>query len=242
MNNNVIIDFPEKDITTDSIPVEHTEETASQPAETLATHPSLTTSTEDPGLFEAVFTDESVIASTHVIEELDSPTEKIQSPVVQATLPIELDNGHNVETEDLSIYLKDLVTDLDVVSTETTDWLSYDSRYSFPDEEHPLMTTRAPSLKYTTTPSMTTASNGKELVVFFSLRVTNMMFSEDLFNKNSPEYRSLENRFVELVSFRCWFLDTVFKTLFSQGVLTSCKFLFSLWTAAPVSTVQPNRL
>uniref|UniRef100_H0ZTT3 Interphotoreceptor matrix proteoglycan 2 n=1 Tax=Taeniopygia guttata TaxID=59729 RepID=H0ZTT3_TAEGU len=39
----------------------------------------------------------------------------------------------------------------------------------------------------------------RTLVVFFSLRVTNMMFSEDLFNKNSPEYKALEQRFLELV-------------------------------------------
>lgn len=41
------------------------------------------------------------------------------------------------------------------------------------------------------------------LVVFFSLRVTNMMFSEDLFNKNSLEYKALEQRFLELVSIDC---------------------------------------
>lgn len=40
------------------------------------------------------------------------------------------------------------------------------------------------------------------LLVFFSLRVTNMMFSEDLFNKNSLEYKALEQRFLELVSTR----------------------------------------
>ena len=38
------------------------------------------------------------------------------------------------------------------------------------------------------------------LVVFFSLRVTNMLFSEDLFNKNSLEYKALEQRFLQLVS------------------------------------------
>uniref|UniRef100_A0A286Y094 Interphotoreceptor matrix proteoglycan 2 n=1 Tax=Cavia porcellus TaxID=10141 RepID=A0A286Y094_CAVPO len=37
------------------------------------------------------------------------------------------------------------------------------------------------------------------LVVFFSLRVTNMMFSEDLFNRNSLEYKALEQRFLELL-------------------------------------------
>ncbi|XP_032882273.1 interphotoreceptor matrix proteoglycan 1-like [Amblyraja radiata] len=44
-----------------------------------------------------------------------------------------------------------------------------------------------------------TTHSPKELVVFFSLRVTNMMFSEDLFNKSSPEYRMLEQRFLHLL-------------------------------------------
>lgn len=42
-------------------------------------------------------------------------------------------------------------------------------------------------------------SPGRALIVFFSLRVTNMIFSEDLFNKSSPEYKALEQRFLELV-------------------------------------------
>lgn len=42
---------------------------------------------------------------------------------------------------------------------------------------------------------------GRALIVFFSLRVTNMIFSEDLFNKSSPEYKALEQRFLELVNF-----------------------------------------
>lgn len=41
---------------------------------------------------------------------------------------------------------------------------------------------------------------GRALIVFFSLRVTNMAFSEDLFNKSSPEYKALEQRFIELVT------------------------------------------
>ncbi|XP_047455965.1 interphotoreceptor matrix proteoglycan 2 isoform X2 [Mugil cephalus] len=40
---------------------------------------------------------------------------------------------------------------------------------------------------------------GRALIVFFSLRVTNMAFSEDLFNKSSPEYKALEQRFIELL-------------------------------------------
>ena len=42
---------------------------------------------------------------------------------------------------------------------------------------------------------------GRALMVFFSLRVTNMIFSDDLFNKSSPEYKALEQRFLELVNF-----------------------------------------
>ncbi|XP_077473049.1 interphotoreceptor matrix proteoglycan 2 isoform X3 [Stigmatopora argus] len=43
------------------------------------------------------------------------------------------------------------------------------------------------------------ANPGRALMVFFSLRVTNMIFSEDLFNKSSPEYKALEQRFLELL-------------------------------------------
>uniref|UniRef100_A0A4W6D9K5 Interphotoreceptor matrix proteoglycan 2 n=1 Tax=Lates calcarifer TaxID=8187 RepID=A0A4W6D9K5_LATCA len=42
---------------------------------------------------------------------------------------------------------------------------------------------------------------GRALMVFFSLRVTNMIFSEDLFNKSSPEYKALEQRFLGLVPY-----------------------------------------
>lgn len=152
-------------------------------------------STDDKVL--EVETDEELLidVSTSLEKDYDLPTEKVQATAVQEVFE---DLG-NVETEDPFIHLKDL-DQIDVVGTETIDLLSYDNGYSFPNEGFPLETTKMPSLKYFTTPSMTTASKGRELVVFFSLRVTNMVFSEDLFNKSSTEYRSLENRFVELVS------------------------------------------
>lgn len=56
-----------------------------------------------------------------------------------------------------------------------------------------------PPLSYLTTPTMTSALSSPELVVFFSLRVTNMNFSDDLFNKTSAEYRALETTFRELL-------------------------------------------
>ncbi|NXN08844.1 IMPG1 protein, partial [Indicator maculatus] len=63
----------------------------------------------------------------------------------------------------------------------------------------PAEATPAPTLKYVTTSSMTTAGKGKELVVFFSLRVTNMHFSDDLFNRSSAEYKALEQQFMQLL-------------------------------------------
>lgn len=40
---------------------------------------------------------------------------------------------------------------------------------------------------------------GRALTVFFSLRVTNMPFSMNLFNKSSDEYKALEQQFLQLV-------------------------------------------
>ncbi|KAM8904333.1 interphotoreceptor matrix proteoglycan 2-like [Spinachia spinachia] len=43
------------------------------------------------------------------------------------------------------------------------------------------------------------ARPGRALTVFFSLRVTNMAFSPDLFNRSSPEYKALEHQFLQLL-------------------------------------------
>ncbi|KAG2457045.1 IMPG2 protein, partial [Polypterus senegalus] len=63
------------------------------------------------------------------------------------------------------------------------------SNFDFGNDEE---VTALPSLRNNTRPT-------RALVVFFSLRVTNMMFSEDLFNKRSAEYKALEQRFLELL-------------------------------------------
>ncbi|XP_060242082.1 interphotoreceptor matrix proteoglycan 1 [Meriones unguiculatus] len=60
-------------------------------------------------------------------------------------------------------------------------------------------TTPVPEFQYITTSSETVAVKGQELVVFFSLRVANMPFSSDLFNKSSLEYQALEQRFTDLL-------------------------------------------
>ncbi|KAM8832131.1 uncharacterized protein impg1a isoform 2-T2 [Spinachia spinachia] len=90
----------------------------------------------------------------------------------------------------------DLTVELDQTNAATPD---EGSGFPTAAEEHAAGVTAPPRLRYLTTPSMTTASHGRELVVFFSLRVTNMDFSEDLFNKTSSEYRSLEGTFLDVL-------------------------------------------
>ncbi|XP_062379478.1 interphotoreceptor matrix proteoglycan 1 [Sardina pilchardus] len=79
---------------------------------------------------------------------------------------------------------------------EQTEMLDYSSGDAPESNE---TVTAPPQLRLLTTPSMVASNQANDLVVFFSLRVTNMIFSEDLFDKSSPEYKSLENTFLELL-------------------------------------------
>lgn len=92
---------------------------------------------------------------------------------------------------------------------EVTEPLEEDSGSGVPSEsnERSYESTAAPIMSQMSTPSMNAIEKSKELVVFFSLRVTNMMFSDDLFNKSSPEYKSLERTFLELVGKQAFVLD-----------------------------------
>ncbi|XP_043942731.1 interphotoreceptor matrix proteoglycan 1 [Protopterus annectens] len=71
--------------------------------------------------------------------------------------------------------------------------------YTLTQEGHLFETTPSPPLQYTTTRSTTAISTSRDLVVFFSLRVTNIPFSDDLFNKSSAEYKMLEKQFLQLL-------------------------------------------
>lgn len=97
--------------------------------------------------------------------------------------------------------VQDIAAKLDhgVISTAALDGVEHGSGYISVLTAEPAEATPAPTLKYVTTSSMTTATKGKELVVFFSLRVTNMHFSDDLFNRSSTEYKALEQQFMQLV-------------------------------------------
>ncbi|NXE25427.1 IMPG2 protein, partial [Ardeotis kori] len=98
----------------------------------------------------------------------------------------------------------DVSVDLDRVSTvDFSPELTQEGRSM--TESHVELTTRVQSTEMASVAWAThenrssTPIPSRALVVFFSLRVTNMMFSEDLFNKNSPEYKALEQRFLELL-------------------------------------------
>ncbi|XP_048791632.1 interphotoreceptor matrix proteoglycan 1 [Lagopus muta] len=98
--------------------------------------------------------------------------------------------------------VQDMAAELDgtgVKSTAVLDEAEQGSGYISVQTTEPAEVTQAPTLKYVTTSSMTTAAKGKELVVFFSLRVTNMHFSDDLFNRSSQEYKALEQQFMQLL-------------------------------------------
>lgn len=82
---------------------------------------------------------------------------------------------------------------------------------------------------------------GRALTVFFSLRVTNMAFSMDLFNRSSTEYRALEEQFMHLVC--CATNYSWYVNLSSVSRISDSVFLFVfVFTAGPIPTVQLEQL
>lgn len=174
-----------------------------------ASTPSLTV---DHGLFEV---EEPAAPSAAKSSDHDE-TEEIEPAVVIIDEDLEepLQEGAESQTsqpapaKDIIVdgAVQDLAVELDLPDTAVTEAAEVSEEGSgfSPEwaEQEPVGITAPPPLRYLTTTTMTTASRGRELVVFFSLRVTNMNFSEDLFNKTSPEYRSLENTFLDVVSKR----------------------------------------
>ncbi|XP_058881847.1 interphotoreceptor matrix proteoglycan 1-like isoform X2 [Acipenser ruthenus] len=190
--------------TTESVITESTSESVTESTGSPTVALPLTVQTETAVNVEEM-TETSVlnVITTTVASVLTDPFEvgvalqpAMAEPVTD-TSPVITD-----EDLDFEVGVKDIAAELDnidVVNTATIDELEYGSAYISFTRDNPFEGTASPPLKYLTTPSMTTASKGKELVVFFSLRVTNMMFSDDLFNKSSPEYRSLENTFLGML-------------------------------------------
>eukprot|EP00064_Thunnus_orientalis_P014569 superscaffoldBa00002549_g14615 len=184
------------------------------PATSLESEVSSPSPNIDSGLFEVV--EQSVISSAPESSEDDSTEpeedlEQIEPSIVIMDEDLEEAVEEVVESQTsppatnedvIDVTIKDLAVELDQIDVAVTEANELpDEASGFPTvvEEHPSNSvTVPPPVRYLTTPAMTTASHGRELVVFFSLRVTNMDFSEDLFNKTSSEYRSLESTFLNV--------------------------------------------
>ncbi|KAM7395829.1 hypothetical protein PAMA_007218 [Pampus argenteus] len=159
--------------------------------------PSTPESSEDEGTEPEADLEQNEPATIIIDEDLQEAVENVGES--QTSPPTANEEVIDVAVKDLAVELDQT----DVTVTEANNMLDEGSGFPMMGEEHPPNSVTAPPpVKYLTTPAMTTASNGRELVVFFSLRVTNMNFSEDLFNKTSSEYRSLENTFLDVVSKR----------------------------------------
>ncbi|NWX16141.1 IMPG1 protein, partial [Aegotheles bennettii] len=128
-----------------------------------------------------------------------------QSEIIEQSLEVPDSSGpapESVPLDGTGTGVQDIAAELDhvdVMSTAALDEVEHGSGYISVLTTEPAKATSGPTLKYVTTSSMTTAAKGKELVIFFSLRVTNMHFSDDLFNRSSPEYKALEQQFTQLL-------------------------------------------
>lgn len=131
------------------------------------------------------------------------------------------------EDSRLSTGSQDLVRDLnemDLSNTPASSEIPGFSGYVSTLDRFLEKTTPVPALQYITTSPVTIAARGRELVVFFSLRVANMPFSDHLFNKSSLEYQALERRFTQLVSGHWYFSACLFFLflLLRYNIITGC--------------------
>ncbi|KAM6138727.1 interphotoreceptor matrix proteoglycan 1 [Phoenicopterus ruber ruber] len=153
---------------------------------------------------EDAITDTVPSAQTALLPAATSPSYS-HSEIIEQSLEVpdsSVPASENVPPDGTGTGVQDIAAELDhagAMSTAALDEAEHGSGYVSMLTTEPAEATPAPTLKYVTTSSMTTAAKGKELVVFFSLRVTNMHFSDDLFNRSSPEYKALEQQFVQLL-------------------------------------------
>ncbi|XP_068198758.1 interphotoreceptor matrix proteoglycan 1 [Antennarius striatus] len=149
-------------------------------------------STEDSGLSgpePGADLDQREPAVIIIDEHLEEP---LQTGGGTRAVPVAMEDGVEEAVQDLAVEL-DHTAEENLVLDEGSGLLPTGGEYA------PVGVTAPPPLRYLTTPTMTTANQGQELVVFFSLRVTNMDFSEVLFNRTSAEYRTLENTFLDVL-------------------------------------------
>ncbi|XP_053090359.1 interphotoreceptor matrix proteoglycan 2 isoform X2 [Pangasianodon hypophthalmus] len=172
-----------------------------------------------PNPIPAIWTTESGEAKDHTLiekakkEEISLEEEELVT-YLKKEKDVEGDAEVPTQTEMKVMEVTKAITPAIEIPEEeiTTEPLPVHPMHLSPDKEFiPTMPTEVtiPEIESVYTPTRTKegsevsiampTSPGRALIVFFSLRVTNMIFSEDLFNKSSPEYKALEQRFLELL-------------------------------------------
>uniref|UniRef100_A0A8C0G802 Interphotoreceptor matrix proteoglycan 2 n=1 Tax=Chelonoidis abingdonii TaxID=106734 RepID=A0A8C0G802_CHEAB len=155
--------------------------------------------------WSGLLTPETVPTATPMMEKIvtDTPIGSLSSfPTTQYTVSqptissIKLGEDMTMRVQDTSVELDHVGTMLYPHEMNLEERSMTDSRMEISTNVH---STEMASVAWPTHANRNTTTSSRALVVFFSLRVTNMMFSEDLFNKNSPEYKALEQRFLELL-------------------------------------------
>ncbi|KAL6461902.1 hypothetical protein MHYP_G00300470 [Metynnis hypsauchen] len=150
-------------------------------------------STIVPPFFQPTFRPTDRIIDTEVSSDGDLDEDSVLSTTSISDLILSRENEDYVSgTTQARIPDNPSITDLDV----SFEILQYDSSNHY--EENGSGLTHGTDMGGVAMPAMP-ADPGRSLMVFFSLRVTNMIFSEDLFNKSSAEYKALEQRFLELL-------------------------------------------
>ncbi|NXT38796.1 IMPG2 protein, partial [Pelecanoides urinatrix] len=146
----------------------------------------------------------STVMNSYLTVSVTTSTVELPSHLPPVGSPASSSVATSTKLGDETTRVLDVSVDLDRVSTVRLSPEMTEEGRSM-TESHVELTTHVQSTEMASVAWAThenhnsTPVPSRALVVFFSLRVTNMMFSEDLFNKNSPEYKALEQRFLELL-------------------------------------------
>lgn len=167
--------------------------TASHPSTTLVTPNGTNISEKDlPSatllpIFQQTFQPTDRIIDPEVSRDDHLPkNELISTPGISDLIFIHENKGNDSSTARSGIPDNPSITDIDV----SFDIIQY-------DEENGSGFSHGNDTASVAMP----VSPRRALMVFFSLRVTNMIFSQDLFNKSSSEYKTLERQFMDLVRY-----------------------------------------
>ncbi|KAG8444859.1 hypothetical protein GDO86_009858, partial [Hymenochirus boettgeri] len=119
-------------------------------------------------------------------------------PILENYFPTTVQTTHNSESQVSQNGNHEFTTqDLKIIVEGTEEW-EYGTEKTSGDGNLLDYTPESSVFEHVTTGS-DRIDKSNDLVVFFSLRVTNIPFSDLLFNKSSPEYKALEQQFLHLL-------------------------------------------